>query len=102
MHFFSLRSLKLATQIFLNLKALPERIQGLSLCTTENTVDWKPFCIDPTKHTDKEIQQKIWDDTQTNAFHRKTWEKIILGDLIEDDSMTDANTNKYEKSIFFK
>lgn len=65
------------------MEALPQLIQGVTVCEKESSSEWKPFRIDPSKHTLKEVQDMIWHDSQVDRAHRETWEKIILGDLLQ-------------------
>lgn len=81
---FSIRSIKQATQTYINLNALPQLIQGVTICERETSSEWKPFCIDPSKHTQEETQDIIWYNTQVNSIHRETWEKLILAGLLHD------------------
>lgn len=59
-------------------------IQGVTLCEKEASSDWKPFCIDPLKHTQKEVQDIIWHETQLDSVYREKWEKLILSDLLQE------------------
>ena len=81
-NFHSLRSIKEATQTYINLEALPQMIQGVTICDRATSCEWRPFCFDPLKHTQREISDKIWHDTQIDSIHRETWENLILSEIV--------------------
>ncbi|XP_037823797.1 kinetochore protein Spc25-like [Lucilia sericata] len=88
-----IHSIKQATQTYINLNALPQLIQGVAICEKESSSDWRPFRIDPSKHTLKEVQDLIWHDSDVGLVHRETWEKLILGDILSDTSKNMESEN---------
>ncbi|KAM7363719.1 spc25 [Cochliomyia hominivorax] len=82
-------SIKKATQCYINLEALPQLIQGVTICEKESSSEWKPFRIDPSKHMQQEVQDLIWHETQVDSVYRNTWEKLILGDILQNISKSD-------------
>ncbi|TMW40153.1 hypothetical protein DOY81_014768 [Sarcophaga bullata] len=93
-----LRSIKEATQTYINIEALPQMIQGVTIYDRVTTCEWRPFCFDPSKHTQREISDKIWHDSQINSIHRETWEKLILSDIVNlkpsDTEVSKANVTQ--------
>lgn len=93
--FCSIRSIKEATQTYINMEALPQMIQGVTICDGASTREWRPFCIDPLKHTRKEVQDIIWHDTQIGSIHKETWDKVILSEIPKFKAVeTDTKVNE--------
>ncbi|XP_036325350.1 kinetochore protein Spc25-like [Rhagoletis pomonella] len=78
-----IHSLKLATNTFINLRALPERIQGVSVRTTKYSPSWNPFCVEPLSHTPEELQKIIWGDSENAASYSEAWEQLVFRSVRE-------------------
>ncbi|XP_053952749.1 kinetochore protein Spc25 [Anastrepha ludens] len=78
-----IHSLKLATNTYINLSALPERIQGVSVQETADSSSWRPFCVEALSHTPEELQHIIWGNSENAAAYSKRWEELVFRSVRE-------------------
>ncbi|XP_011186354.2 kinetochore protein Spc25 [Zeugodacus cucurbitae] len=78
-----IHTLKLATNTYINLNALPERIQGVFVYETEVGNSWHPFCFEPLSHTPEEVQQIIWGNSENAMVYSEAWERLVFRSVRE-------------------
>lgn len=77
--------MKLATQTYIKVHALPELITGVAVSEKDSSSQWNSFCIDPLNHSPKEVEISIWPEANIDSELRKTWETLIFGDILSDE-----------------
>ncbi|XP_011211663.1 kinetochore protein Spc25 [Bactrocera dorsalis] len=78
-----IHTLKLATNTYINLNALPERIQGVFVQETEVHRSWHPFCFEPLSHTPEEVRQIIWGNSEKAVAYSEAWERLVFRSVRE-------------------
>ncbi|CAD6994305.1 unnamed protein product [Ceratitis capitata] len=73
-----IHSLKLSTNTYINLSALPARIQGVFLQEKEDGYSWHPFCVEPLSHTPEELRNIIWGNCENAASYSEAWEHLVF------------------------
>ncbi|XP_067629091.1 kinetochore protein Spc25 isoform X2 [Eurosta solidaginis] len=78
-----IQNTKLATNTYINLKALPARVQGVAIIEMDDRRIWQPFCVEPLSHSPEELKQIIWANSKNAAEYSEAWEQLLFRPLRE-------------------
>lgn len=82
---YRVRQLKELTETYINLQALPDHVQGMTLKDTVEGKEWEHFCISMAEHTEEEREGILTKLIQHQSAYKEQWHKLILGEVREDN-----------------